>query len=99
MKAYRVLINGRNFRIRSGDDIEYLGFFTTRFVRANSVNEAELLAVDLIKADTWLQKSTLNSKDDPPMLFADEIDEVEGIPEDSDSGFCFYSAKEDEESE
>lgn len=36
------------------------GFFTARWVKANSPEEAELLAVDLIKNDKKLIESTLN---------------------------------------
>jgi hypothetical protein len=68
-----------------------MGFFTTRFVQANNRDGAELLAVDLIRSDKWLRGAVANSRTDPPMIFAEEIEELEGtdIP-DGGSGFSFF---------
>ena len=75
-------VNGKSTRI---------GFFTTRVVQANNRDGAELLAVDLIRNDKWLRGAVANSPTDPPMIFAKEIEELEGgdIP-DVGAGFSFF---------
>jgi hypothetical protein len=70
-----------------------VGFYTTRFVEANNGDGAEVLAVDLIRSDSWLRKAVSNDRSDPPMIFAEEIEEVD-VPEDA-LGFSFFPMEEE----
>ena len=47
--------------------------------------------MDLIRNDKWLRGAVANSPTDPPMIFAKEIEELEGgdIP-DVGAGFSFF---------
>ena len=101
MQKYRVMLNGRNFLLKGFDketpELKF-GFYVTRDVSANSFDDAELIAVDLIRSDEKLKDTTTNSVDDPPVIFLEKIrllgpDETEI----NNSGFTFY--KEDEDSE
>jgi hypothetical protein len=91
MNHYRVLLKGQNFLLKINGEPERLGFFTTRFVQANNRDGAELLAIDLIRSDTWLRNSVLNERSDPPRIFAEEIDVVEASEvSEVGSGFSFF---------
>jgi hypothetical protein len=54
-----------------------MGFYTTRYVEAEDKQVAELKAVELIKSDDGLKQGVLNTLEDPPMLYAEEIVELE----------------------
>ena len=91
MNHYRVFLKGQNFLLNVDGTPKRLGFFTTRFVQANNRDGAELLAVDLIRSDTWLRNSVLNERSDPPKIFAEEIDIVDAndVPEVL-AGFSYF---------
>ena len=69
-----------------------MGFYTTRFVEADSSESAELLAVDLLRRDKKL-RSVLNPRSDPPRIFAEEIDAIQAdaVPEIA-PGYTFFPA-------
>ena len=96
MALYSVTIRGENFCLKLNGEPARLGFYTTRFVEAGSVREAEYAAIDLLRADDKLQ-DVLNDKDDPPMMFVEEIEEIETeegeIP--TQHGFAFYADEAD----
>ncbi len=96
MSKYRVLINGENFFLNFEGRPQKLGFYVTRFVDAQDAEGAEKAAVDLIREDAWLKGNVLNNRDDPPMLYADEVKELEAYdPEENvDTGFSWYTAGE-----
>jgi hypothetical protein len=50
-----------------------MGFYTTRFVEAETPEGAEDLAVQQIRGDDKLRKTVINDKSDPPMIYAEEI--------------------------
>jgi hypothetical protein len=84
MKKWRVLINGTNFRMevpKGGSEprVRRMGFFTTVFVRANTPQDAELRAVEVLRRDKGLCARARNPKEDPPVLFADEIQEIQSF--------------------
>lgn len=60
------MLRGENFLIKFEDKVENLGFYTTRVVKANSTEEAESHAIDLIRNDEGLismvQKVSINPK-------------------------------------
>lgn len=95
MAHYRVLINGQNFLVNYEGKPEKLGFYKTAFVTADSIEKAEEAAVNKLRDDDFLQNNAMNAQDDPPMLFAEGIEEFYGNknePED-DLGFSWYRQK------
>ena len=93
MNKYRVFLNGRNFLVDLGDGLASHGFYTTRFVEANAPDEAELKAVDSVRRREEIKPLLRNLPDAPPMLFAEEIEEIdtfEGI-ETLEQGITWYA--------
>ena len=93
MKKFRVLLRGENFLLKSEESVKRLGFYTTRFVEAPDKDGAEKCAVESIRKDDRLQECVLNDQSDPPMLFAEEIDEISSFETGKDQslgGYTFY---------
>ena len=89
-----MLVNGRNFLLNLDGGPRKLGFYAARFVEARDAEGAEHAAVDLIRGDAALRGNVLNSRDDPPMLYAEEIEEVGGSGADDGGGFSWYAEGE-----
>ena len=99
MKKYMLMLKGRNFRIEIDGKLEKLGFYTTRWVEAQNPEDAELEALDLVRQDVSLKASVRNDRDDPPMIYLEELCEVErfegiNVP---GAGYSFYPDKEEDE--
>jgi hypothetical protein len=93
-KVYRVLINGENFHLTMSGETKKMGFFTTRHVEAVDPEEAERLAVELIKSDPNLLEIMMYGGDDVPVLCAEEIEEVSASTLEPSAGYAFYSEGE-----
>lgn len=66
MNKYSVLLRGENFELKGRDgNIENLGFYTTKIVKASSHDEAESKAIELIKQDKRFISSISSSKKEP----------------------------------
>lgn len=96
MSKYLVLINGGNFLLNFDGQLRKLGFYAARVVDAQNPEEAELAAVDLVREDSGLQGNVLNEPDDPPMLYAEEIKEIEesDAQKNINTGFSWYTEGE-----
>jgi hypothetical protein len=85
---YRVFIRGENYLTASGQ----LGFYSSRFVVANSREEAMERAVQMIRDDTDLVLR--NDPDDSPQIVIEEVTEgwegYEGIQ----PGFAYFGEDE-----
>jgi len=97
MMKYCVSINGQNFLVKMDGREVVCGFFTTRFVEAESPDAAEGLAIESVRNLEGLGEMVLNEQGNPPMLFADEIEQVENFEaaESTDQGLIWYT-EEDE---
>jgi len=95
MNKYRVLLKGRNFLLDFGNGLAPHGFFTTRFVEADTSDEAELKAVASVRKHEEIKVMLRNLPDTPPMLFAEEIEKIESFDsiENPEQGIIWY--KED----
>jgi hypothetical protein len=93
MSKYRVLLNGENFLLNFDGQLQKLGFYVTRVVVAQNPDEAELAAVNLVREDSQLKDNVLNERDDPPMLYAEEVEEIEEsvIAENVNTGFSWFT--------
>jgi hypothetical protein len=97
MSHYRVFLRGENFLLRVDDQPTRMGFYTTRFVEAESPEEAELAAVALLRTDEWLRASVLNEASDRPVMHADEIELVEAAAVPAVApGYSFFSGGPEE---
>ncbi len=79
MKKYKVLVQGENFLINLDGKEQKLGFYTTAFVEARNEEEAEEGAIGLLRDDQEFRQSVLNEKSDSPMMFVDEIQELQSF--------------------
>ena len=98
MKKFGVLLRGENFFLREDGTTKRFGFYATRFVDAVDNGDAEQLAVELTRQDVKLRSNVLNDSSDPPMLFADEIEEMESfdVVESLTPGLVFFVEEETE---
>lgn len=88
------MVEGVNFLIQRENDIEKLGFFTTRFVEAKDEPGAENLAMDILRRE--LKPLVQNEESNSPMMFVETIEEIDSFP-DLDlpgTGFVWYQDKE-----
>lgn len=92
MKKYEVVLTGKNFIIKE-DELRRIGFYTTRVVEATSVEEAKNVALSKIRNDNRLIEIVNNDESDPPMLFINELKELESSSESKDTGYSFYKEK------
>ncbi len=92
MKKFKALIEGKNCYIKMDDGAQYCGFFTTRFVEADDALAAENMVIKLVKDE--LRGIVLNKKNNPPVMYVDELFEVESFGEKSTSGAGFTWFKE-----
>jgi hypothetical protein len=94
MKNYRILLNGKNFLLDLGEGLRKHGFYTTYFVSANNEEEAELMAVNSVRKRDGIKQVIKNEQNDPPMLYAEEIEILESVEERAqEQGFSWYNEK------
>ena len=93
MRKYRVFVRGENFLLNLEGRSQKMGFFAARFVEAQDEEEAVCAAVEALRADPKLLDSVLNQEADSPLMYAEEIEELEAfdIPPVTVNGFTFYS--------
>jgi len=94
MKKFKVIIEGRNFKILIEEEIKKCGFFTTRFVKVDSLNLVENEAFSMIRKE--LKGIVLNKLDDPPTLFIDQLNEISSFEKNQAPGTGFTWYLEDE---
>lgn len=80
MKKYRLLVNGRNFLFEVGGKPAKCGFYQMLFLEAASPVLAEQMAVEQVRDDKALLKVARNSKEDPPTIHIEEIEELVDFP-------------------
>lgn len=93
MKKYKVFVHGQNFLLNLHGKAEKVCFYATRFVEARDEHEAEEKAISILRNDPTLGDGVLNEKSDAPMLYVEEIAELESfesliLP---GTGFSFYT--------
>lgn len=91
MPLFRCFICGENFPGKLLGQDEPVGFYTTRFVEADSPEEAELLAVALLRDDPSLDVLAEHRTHDARLYFED----INEVPSDTEqkpnSGFTFFT--------
>jgi hypothetical protein len=91
MPLFRCLIRGENFPVLVEGRRTLFGFYTTRFVETTSAQDAELVALGLLRADPSLQPASGVPRNPDSRVYFEEIVEVtfegEQLP---NSGFTWY---------
>ena len=97
MNRYQVMLRGENFLLDFMDEKEKCGFFTTVWVEAENPEEAELNAVAELKKHEDLISGILNESDDVPMIYLEEMRELEPDSKlQKSGGRTIFSAFDDE---
>jgi hypothetical protein len=75
---YRCLVRGENFLLKDADTgaLERYGFYTTRFVVANSPREAEMKTLALMRRERTFQPPAGCEKPKDAKVFFEEIQPV-----------------------
>ena len=91
MTHYEVSLNGENFWFEMEGKPSRMGFYTTRYVVAQNEQEAENMAVQLLRDDPKL-KNILNDKSDPPMIYCEGIEVIDAFEPLTvvNKGYTFY---------
>ena len=87
---YRVVLKGENFEIVTENKVTNMGFYTTRFVNAESLDEAEMKAIELIKNDEYLLKSVVPNSSVEPMIYVEAIYQAKWWNRVGGKGFTFW---------
>lgn len=94
MKKFVVIVEGKNVIVNK----KMSGFYTARFVEANSEAEAIILAFDLIRKEIDSRTDNVNDRFGYPEMSVYEINEVEDFGDNSPpgAGFTYYPYEEEE---
>ena len=85
------MIRGENFLLNYEGSTKNLGFFTTRNVKATSVEEAKALAIEVVGNDDDLQEMmAIQSEKHPPTLFVEELYHLQWWKRIGGKGFTFF---------
>jgi hypothetical protein len=98
MKRFEVKLHGKNFLLNLDGELKKFGFYATKFVKAENPQEAEKIAIILIRQNPNLRDTVLNENADRPTINLEEIKEINFLKffaKKSTTGFTFYP--EDEE--
>ena len=79
LNHYRVLIDGQNFIIDYEGVVKPYGFYATRFVKAESHDQAEEVAVQMIRDLDSLRELIQNPEDDRPEMVIEETEELKSF--------------------
>ena len=91
MPLYRCLIRGENFPGKLIGKRRPIGFYTTRYIDAQSPEHAEMLAVDLLRNDEDLDVPPEHRTQDAKVYF----EKIEEVPAETErrpnKGFTFFT--------
>lgn len=87
---YQVLLRGENFEMNWENEIKNFGFFTTRFVNAETPEEAETKAVALVKNDQWLIGAMISNSSFTPMIYLESIHKAKWWKRLGGKGYSFW---------
>lgn len=79
MRKYKILINGKNFFIILNGSLTKCGFYTTRYTEADNPEEAEHKVMNMLRSEEKIKDIVKNDKNDPPIMYADEISGIEAF--------------------
>lgn len=93
MTSYKIIVNGTNFVLSIQGKEQRMGFYATRFVEANNVEEAQEAAMRLIMNDNKLRQAIRNEPNSQPQLHIDEVTEAPITEQDksTNNAFMFYA--------
>ena len=84
------MLQGHNFEVIIDGKMENLGFYTTRVVRANSLEEAEKKAINLIKNDRSLINIMVKNSILEPKIEVEMVYKASWWKKTGGKGYTFY---------
>ncbi len=97
MAWFRLFACGENFPVDIDGEVLLCGFYTTRYVEAETASEAEALGSELLFEDPDLQTPPgYEEYEDQASIRFEEVEQV-AQPIDIDDNFSFFPMEEDEE--
>ncbi len=97
MAWFRLFACGENFPVDIDGEVLLCGFYTTRYVEAESASDAEAIASELLFADPDLETPPgYADYEDQASIRFEEVEQV-AAPIDIDDNFSFFPMEEDEE--
>lgn len=91
MRHFRILILGEHFKLNWLGRPRFMGFYVTRFVKCDSIEEAQSLAMESVWNDESLKAKTVNEAEDPPSLRIDSLEEISSLDiADTPPGFVYF---------
>jgi len=106
MPWFRCLIHGYNFSIEVDGAAKFTGFYTTRFVEAENYEQAEIIGLERLKDNDFLNDDSIKNRSPDARVEFEEIVELNGKPPKVGiwpfrrhvaGGFAFYSEDNEEE--
>lgn len=88
------MLEGKNFPIKVEGKTQLWGFYTTRKVKAESPDEAEIKAVEMIRNDQELLSSLDHDNETEYKIFLDSMYELKWWNLLGGSGYSFYVIEE-----
>lgn len=95
MAWFRLFACGEDFPVILDGNVEVVGFYTTRYIHAETQGEAEAIASELIFDDEDLQPPP-GYEDFQPRLVFEEVEQV-AEPLEINDGFMFFPMDEEDE--
>jgi hypothetical protein len=97
MAWFRLFACGENFPIDIDGEVILSGFYTTRYIEAETAAQAETIASEMLFEDPDLE--TPPGYEDPEQQASIRFEEVEQVaqPIDINDGFSFFPMEEGEE--
>jgi hypothetical protein len=74
MPVFAVMLRGENFEMALDECPKRFGFYTTRFVRAANEEEAERIAVALVRRHDGLRMATRRESVHTPMIYLHSVE-------------------------
>jgi len=91
MPVFRCFIRGENFPGSLTGESELVGFYTTRFVEAPSPSAAELVALDLLRAEPEFELVRPEDRMENAQVYFEQIEEVSTeLGHSPGKGFTFF---------
>lgn len=101
MKNFQVLLKGENFLLNLDGELRCFGFHTTRWVKAQDEQEAQKIAVILVRQNPHLQTIQTNESSSPSRIVIEKVREISSLRyflKKSKETFTFFSEEEAEDS-
>jgi hypothetical protein len=98
MAWFRLFACGEDFPVIIDNNVEVVGFYTTRYIEAPTQGEAEALCSELLFDDEDLQPPPGDWSDIQPRIMFEEVQQV-AEPVDIDDNFSFFPMDEDPDAE